>query len=474
MATLLELQELFRNISDPEVEDLLRSGPPDTKWMVMDEKRRRGEMREAAKAMQSESQMKPRNMLEEYQASASSILGGQPPGDNRMGLSQDPGISSGQEDFMQSDMTQPSGNPDFYGDQSGDVQGYAFGGPVIPMAVGALGRKAAASSIPWLAALAQRFGAKAVTQVPKVASGAAKLPPGWTIGPRGIPMPPRGGVPGPSGRLSPPHPGDPTITTPMGQIPGRGVNLPQGRGAGAGRPAASSPGATTVPGGATDTAGEAVKKGFIRRHPYLTGGAALLGANYMMGDEDEQDSAGVLENARQVDPNAPQGTGQYLELLSRIMDRDDELRERIGDSRISTRDQIRRVGLRAFGAMASTPGGFGRGLGAAFDAASQELGAISAEESDMLRNAINEYQVGSRSVVDLISVIADINKSMQASGRGGMTLNGMVKLLEQYDFNDIPGVLAKARSLMGSELYAANQPQTDYDHSTLGSAYGTD
>ena len=457
MATLLEIQELFRNISDPDVEELLRTSPKETRWMVMDEKRRRGEMRRAEKAAKAESQIKPRNMLEEYQANTSNVLGGQPLGD------------IGQQGQGQYGEMESSGSPDPYADQQGGVQEYAIGGAVIP-AIGALGRTAAASSIPWIAKLAQRLGARPAAQATATARRAAPLPPGWTIGPHGLPMPPRGGVPGPSGRLSPPHPGDPAITTPMGQIPGRGVNLPQGRGAGAGRPAASPAAAT---GGATDTAEEAVKKGFIRRHPYLTGGAAALGLGYMM-DDDVDEAVPLNELGAPVAQGGPQGTSQYMDLLQRIMDRDDELQERVGDARISREDKIRRVGLAASAAMMSTPGGFGRGLGAAFGAAGQELGAISQEEDAMLRNAVYEYQVGSGSSTDLIRAIAAINTSMNSGGRGGMTETMLIKLLQEYGLPNIPEFLNdlnRARAMVSGQGQVA---QTDYDHSTLGSAYGTD
>ena len=461
MATLLELQELFRNVSDPDVEQLLRTSPKETRWMVMDEKRRRGEMREAEKAALAESDIKPRNMLEEYQANTSSVLGGQPLGD------------IGQPDQGQYGGMDSSGGPDPYADQQGGVQEYAWGGPVIPMAVGALGRTAAASSIPWIAKLAQRLGARTVPQAPGAAATAAqsagRLPAGWTRGPYGVPMPPRGGVPGPSGRLSPPHLGDPTITTPMGPIPGRGVNLPQGRGAGVGRPAASPAAAT---GGATEAAEEAVKQGLIRRHPYLTGGAAALGLGYMMGDDDEQASSLAGLGGTLADTNAPQGTDQYMELLQRVMDRDDEFRERIGGSRVSRKDKIRRVGLAAAEAMMTTPGGFGRGLGAAFGAAGDELGAISEEEGMMLRNAISEYQVGSGSVTQLIAAIAAINNSMNSSGRGRLTEIQVAKLLENYHADDVPGIIARIRQMTSGGSYAAQQ--TDFDHSSIDSIYGAD
>lgn len=462
MATLLELQELFRNVSDPDVEQLLRTSPKETRWMVMDEKRRRAEMREAEKAALAESDIKPRNMLEEYQANTSSVLGGQPLGD------------IGQPDQAQYGGMDSSGGPDPYADQQGGVEEYALGGAVIP-AISALGRTAAASSIPWIAKLAQRLGARAVPQAPGAAATAAqsagRLPAGWTIGPHGVPMPPRGGVPGPAGRLSPPHPGDPVITTPFGQIPGRGVNLPQGRGAGVGRPAASPAAAT---GGATEAAEEAVKQGLIRRHPYIAGGAGLLAANYMMGDDDEQASSLAGLGGTLADTNAPQGTDQYMELLQRVMDRDDELRERIGDSRISRKDKIRRVGLAAAEAMMTTPGGFGRGLGAAFGAAGDELGAISEEEGMMLRNAISEYQVGSRSVVDLVGVISQINNSMNSGGRGGITKSMLIKIMNEEGMANIPEFLsrlAQAEAMVSGQGQVA---QTDFDHSSIDSIYGAD
>lgn len=461
MTTLLELQELFRNISDPEVKELLRTSPPETRWMAMDEERRRAEMRKVAKATEAESQIKPRNMLEEYQASASGVLGGQSLGD------------MGQDDLGQYGEIESSGSPDPYAGQQGGVQEYALGG-LVPIGAAA-GRAAAASSIPWLAKLAKRLGAKVAPQAPKPALGPAQIPPGWTIGPNGIPMPPRGGVPGPAGRLSPPHPSDPAITTPFGQIPARGVNLPKGPIPGTGRPVTSVPDSPSVPGGAAGAAGEAAKEGWMRRHKLLTGGAALAGAGYMMGDnEGEENPPGVLALGNQVGQNAPSGTSAYMELLKRFTDRDDELRERIGDSRISKKDKIRRIGLAASSAMMTTPGDFGTQLGAAFGAAGQAMGAISAEEDTMLRSAILEHQIGSRSVTDLIGVIAAINKSMQASGRGSLTKMQIMKIVDEVGPEGIPKLMADLQAAEALIYGGGQQAPTDYDHSTLGSAYGTD
>tara|TARA_R110002167_G_scaffold1385_2_gene6324 strand:- start:1039 stop:1620 length:582 start_codon:yes stop_codon:yes gene_type:complete len=193
----------------------------------------------------------------------------------------------------------------------------------------------------------------------------------------------------------------------------------------------------------------------------------------MMGDDEEAEGMPGLGGV-QVDQNAPQGTSQYMDLLQRIMNRDDELQERIGDARISREDKIRRVGLAASAAMMSTPGGFGRGLGAAFGAAGQELGAISQEEDVMLRNAVYEYQVGSGSSTDLMRAIGAVNKSMNSGGRGGMTETMLIKLLQEYGLPNIPEFLNdlnRARAMVSGQGQAA---QTDYDHSTLGSAYGTD
>lgn len=130
--------------------------------------------------------------------------------------------------------------------------------------------------------------------------------------------------------------------------------------------------------------------------------------------------------------------------------------------------------LAASGAMLSTPGYFQHALGNAFTAASDELGAISVEENDMLRTAVSEYQVGSASVSQLVAAIAAINKSMQAGGRGAMTDTMLIKLLNEQGIENIAGImdqLAQARAIVsGQGQYA----QTDYDHSTLGSASGTD
>lgn len=448
MATLLELQEIFRNISDPEVEELLRTSPKEQRWMVMDEKRRRGEMREAAKAMQSESQMKPRNMLEEYQANTSSVLGGQSLGD------------IGQSDQGQYGEMESSGGLDPYADQQAEVPGFWPGG-LVPVGA-AVGRAAAGSSIPWLAKLAQRLGARAVPQAPAAAGRAVPLPPGWTQGPYGVPVPPagtgvaRGGYPLPGS-------GSPTYSTPIGRIPGR---LPDQR------PVGSVP--STPPEGTTGAAAEVVKKSFPRRHPFLTGGAGYLAYKAFSGDDEEQDPSGVLAQGSQPDQNAPQGTEQYLQLLQRIVDRDDELRDRIGDSRISRKDKIRRIGLAAAEAMMTTPGGFGRGLGAAFGAAGDEIGAINQEEDTMLRNAVYEYQVGSGSATDLIRAIAAINRSMQSGGRGGMTDTMLAKLLESYGLENIPQFLNdlnRARAMVSGQGQVA---QTDFDHSSIDSIYGTD
>jgi len=460
MATLLELQELFRNISDPDVEQLLRTSPKESRWMVMDEKRRRAEMREAEKAALAESDIKPRNMLEEYQSDASSVLGGQPLGD------------IGQQDQGQYGEMESSGGLDPYADQQDGVLGFSPGG-LIPVGA-AIGRAAAASSIPWLAKLAQKLGARAVPQAPRAVSGAGRLPAGWTIGPNGVPMPPRGGVPGPAGRLSPPHPGDPMIDTPFGRIPGRGVNLPSGPTPGAGARPMPSGGPSAPAKTVAETAEAATKGNLITRHPYIAGGAGLLAANYMMGDDDEQASSLAGLGGTLADTDAPQGSDQYLKLLRRVMDRGDELQERIGDSRISTKDKIRRIGLAASGAMMSTPGPFGNAVGAAFTAASDEMGAISAEENQMLRTAISEYQVGSGSVAQLIAAIASINKSMNSGGRGGITKSMLIKIMNEEGMANIPEFLsrlAQAEAMVSGQGQVA---QTDFDHSSIDSIYGTD
>ena len=410
MATLLELQELFRNISDPEVDELLRSSPKETRWMVMDEKRRRAEMREAEKAAKSESQIKPRNMLEEYQANTSSVLGGQPLGD------------IGQPDQGQYGAMDSSGGPDPYAGQQGGVQGYSLGG-LIPLAVGA-------GQMLW----------PFRHQVAR------------TVLPKSM-----------YGKLFP-------------KVVEESMRLPARAGAGTGRsvltPQAAA--AARAEGEALNAAMSGVGRKQLGKAALKASPALGLGAVMLADDGVGEDGSDAFENARRLDPDASQGTSQYENLLKRIMDRDDELQERVGDARISREDKIRRIGLAASAAMMSTPGGFGRGVGAAFGAAGQEIGAINQEEDAMLRNAVYEYQVGSASSTDLLRAIAAINSSMSSGGRGGMTDSMLVKLLQEYGLPNIPEFLNdlnRARAMVYGQGQAV---QTDYDHRTPGSAYGTD
>tara|TARA_R110002110_G_scaffold138334_1_gene324076 strand:- start:661 stop:2070 length:1410 start_codon:yes stop_codon:yes gene_type:complete len=466
MATLLEFQELLRNVSEPEVAHLLQNGPSETRWMVMDEKRRRAEMRKAEEAMLSESQMSPRNMLEEYQATTASVLGGQAIG------------SMGQPDQGQYGGSEPSGGLDPYAGQQDEAIGFSPGG-LVPIA-SALGRTAAASSIPWIAKLAQKLGARAVPQAPGAAATAAqsagRLPAGWTIGPHGVPIPPHGGVPGPAGRLSPPHPGDPVITTPFGQIPGRGVNLPSGPTPGTGARPIPSGGPPVPAKTVAETAEAATKGNLITRHPYIAGGAGLLAANYMMGDDDEGSSSMHNLGAPLQQQGAPSGTSAYRKILEDSIARNDAFQERIGDSRVSTKDKVRRVGLKWAEAMMTTPGPFGNAVGAGFGAIGDELGAISQEEDEMLRTAIAEYQAGSRSIRDLLEVIALVDKSMQGRGAGRLTDTQLMKYhsenpddVNNAGFGDTLRKLDEMRRMMDG----GGGPSTDFDHSTLASSRGT-
>jgi hypothetical protein len=75
--TLLDYQELLRNLPQEQIVKLAKKGDPRS-WMAGDELRRREEMYSAAAAEQSEQETGPRNIMEEYIAKASG-MGAAPP-----------------------------------------------------------------------------------------------------------------------------------------------------------------------------------------------------------------------------------------------------------------------------------------------------------------------------------------------------------------------------------------------------------
>lgn len=266
------------------------------------------------------------------------------------------------------------------------------------------------------------------------------------------------------------------ITTPFGQIPGRGVNLPSGPTPGTGARPIPSGGPPVPAKTVAETAEAATKGNLITRHPYIAGGAGLLAANYMMGDDDEGSSSMHNLGAPLQQQGAPSGTSAYRKILEDSIARNDAFQERIGDSRVSTKDKVRRVGLKWAEAMMTTPGPFGNAVGAGFGAIGDELGAISQEEDEMLRTAIAEYQAGSRSIRDLLEVIALVDKSMQGRGAGRLTDTQLMKYhsenpddVNNAGFGDTLRKLDEMRRMMDG----GGGPSTDFDHSTLASSRGT-
>jgi hypothetical protein len=75
--TLLDYQELLRNLPQEQIVRLAQKGDPRS-WMAGDELKRREEMYSAAAAEQSEQDTQPRNIMEEYIAKASG-MGAAPP-----------------------------------------------------------------------------------------------------------------------------------------------------------------------------------------------------------------------------------------------------------------------------------------------------------------------------------------------------------------------------------------------------------
>jgi len=75
--TLLDYQELLRNLPQEQIVKLAQKGDPRS-WMAGDELKRREEMYSAAAAEQSEQETGPRNIMEEYIAKASG-MGAAPP-----------------------------------------------------------------------------------------------------------------------------------------------------------------------------------------------------------------------------------------------------------------------------------------------------------------------------------------------------------------------------------------------------------
>ena len=75
--TLLDYQELLRNLPQEQIVRLAQKGDPRS-WMAGDELKRREEMYSAAAAEQSEQDAQPRNIMEEYIAKASG-MGAAPP-----------------------------------------------------------------------------------------------------------------------------------------------------------------------------------------------------------------------------------------------------------------------------------------------------------------------------------------------------------------------------------------------------------
>lgn len=115
--TLLDYQELLRNLPMPDVKSMTKSGHPVIpQWMAMDEVKRRMEMQKAAEAESAEQKMGQRPMVEEYFNMAQSLEG--QPSDFSMGSPQGQPPMASPTDMM--------GPPD----TMGPPQGFQEGGRV--------------------------------------------------------------------------------------------------------------------------------------------------------------------------------------------------------------------------------------------------------------------------------------------------------------------------------------------------------
>lgn len=125
--TLLDYQELLRNLPQAQVVGAAKTGDPRS-WMAADELKRRQEMRDAEKAELAVQEQSPRNVVEEYVSMASPVPGMQPPGPGAMpGMPQAPPSPMGPQGPPMGPQGPPMGPPM-------PPQGFQRGGPIHPNA----------------------------------------------------------------------------------------------------------------------------------------------------------------------------------------------------------------------------------------------------------------------------------------------------------------------------------------------------
>jgi len=439
MPTLLEFQEWLRNVSDPELEDVLGSGP--NQWMAMDEKRRRAEMRKAEQAQLSEDRSKPRNMLEEYQTSSGGGIMSQEPSFG--GDPYDPAMQQGdsqglgQDSMLGGGIGQLDDGQQFGSDQ---VPGYAWGGKVVSAASRILPRVlmggmmtnpvgAAIGGAALLGDLAWPFRHQIMRAVGLGSKSLAKDATGGVA--KAIPaMTGRTVTGGPAGAaFRTDLPGGPLAAANLAKAEAagrRGSRIANAKRAGG---ALAAYGAGAGAGGIMDIDLDALEKE-LQPQPQLQAPGKSVIQEPLSGDSTS-------------DP--------WMEYLQQAATTNEGLRTAIENAGLSKNEKLSRMLLSFGSTLATTPGSFGAGLGAAFGAAGQAMSEITEEERKLLREAINLAQVEMQGQGIILNAIASIQKARAAANKPLLTANQYLELT-QSEMDEPSGIADKLdeyRRMMG-------------------------
>ena len=399
MLTLLEYQEALRNMSDPDLDQVLSSDPRN-KWMAVDEVKRRKVDRKAEKAKLAESRMHPGNMLEEYQAELQSgMVGGH---DLYGASSQDPSLRGSIDPY--SEMEDPfsqggEGIPDSY--QMGDLptQEYAWGGTVLGAT--ALGQM--------LWPLRHQIG-RAI--LPKKAY--QKL--FRTV---------------PEERMLPASAGSSSteLLAPEAAAAARAEGL-------AAQAAQTSAGRRDL----------AKKMGRATLWAAPTAGMAVA----MSGDDDDQlDTDGMLGSEAPEPPTGALSTFEkmYLDQMQQTREGQLAIQKQLEEAKLSGRQKIGRILLRAGGAAAMAGDQWVGGL---LTGASEAIAEITEEERARINELIANYRAGELSQAQLMGAFADLQSTRARSGKPPITQSQFMTLEQQgWESEDITDSIRRYQSLVG-------------------------